>query len=87
MVVSDDSETYNLTDLPPEILLKVFSFIDIRSLFNTVIVVCKHFHALLSGDGWRSLFALKWEVRSNLSSDFSFSHIEHNKNRQKYIRK
>ena len=58
-VLPDDGP---ILDLPPEVLLNIFSLIDMRTLYNVVILTCKRFHELLTVDGiWKTLFALKWK--------------------------
>ncbi|XP_057314427.1 F-box/WD repeat-containing protein 9-like [Hydractinia symbiolongicarpus] len=62
----------SLLDLPPEILLQIFSLIDIRSVYKNVIITCKHFHELLTADGiWKILFALKWNEH-NIADDLDY---------------
>ena len=59
-----DSEpgSLNILDLPPEILLRIFVHIDIRTIFRTVIVTCKRFYEILSEqDIWKTIFGLKWQ--------------------------
>lgn len=61
-----------ISDLPPEILLNIFRFIDVRTLYGIVILTCKHFHEVLTGDGiWKALFALKWKEHP-IANDESF---------------
>ena len=56
-----------IEDLPPEILLNVFRYINVRTLFENVILTCKYFHQVLTADGiWKTLFALKWEKHKNI---------------------
>ena len=51
-----------IEDLPPEILLNVFRYINVRTLFGKVILTCKYFHQVLTSDGiWKTLFSLKWK--------------------------
>ena len=55
-------EIERIEELPPELLLNIFRFIDVRTLFGKVILTCKYFHQILTADGiWQTLFALKWE--------------------------
>jgi len=50
--------------LPPELLLNIFRYINVRHLFGKVILTCKYFHEILTADGiWQTLFALKWKQR------------------------
>ena len=52
----------NILDLPPEMLLRIFVHIDIRTIFKTVILTCKSFYEILSEeDIWKTLFCLKWQ--------------------------
>lgn len=61
-----------LLDLPPEIILRIFIHMDIRTTFKTVILTCKTFHEILTTEGiWKSIFALKWE-NIKLTKDFDY---------------
>ena len=52
----------NFLDLPPEIILAIFQFVDFRTLFGVVVLTCKRFHEILSSeDIWKTLFAMKWK--------------------------
>ncbi|XP_066935181.1 F-box/WD repeat-containing protein 9-like [Clytia hemisphaerica] len=56
------TEINNIEDLPPELLLNIFRFIDVRTLFGKVVLTCKYFHDILTAEGiWQTLFALKWK--------------------------
>ena len=56
------TEIENIEDLPPELLLNIFRFIDVRTLFGNVVLTCKYFHEILTAEGiWQTLFALKWQ--------------------------
>ncbi|XP_077863902.1 uncharacterized protein LOC144348387 [Saccoglossus kowalevskii] len=54
----DGGHVSHLLLLPPEIIQKICSYIDARFLLNTVSVVCKAFHQLLSQD-------VTWKIRSS----------------------
>ena len=59
---SDHVEGLNILDLPPEMILRIFVHLDIRTIFKTVIVTCKTFYEILSAkDIWQTVFRLKWE--------------------------
>lgn len=52
----------NILDLPAEVILKIFSYVNIRMLFKNVILTCKYFHKILAAPGlWETLFALKFK--------------------------
>lgn len=62
----------NILDLPPEILLRIFIHIDIRTIFKTVILTCKRFHEILSEeDIWKTFFYLKWQ-NTKLARDHEY---------------
>lgn len=68
----EENSELNVLELPPEILLKIFCFIDVRTLYGIVILTCKHFHDVLTGEGiWKTLFAMKWKEHS-VVNDLSF---------------
>ena len=55
----------NILDLPAEVILKIFSYVNVRLLFKNVILTCKYFHKILAGPGlWETLFALKFKEYS-----------------------
>eukprot|EP00795_Rhopilema_esculentum_P005276 gene5276-426_t len=55
-------EGLSILDLPPEMILRIFVHLDIRTIFKTVIVTCKTFYEILSAkDIWQTVFCLKWE--------------------------
>ena len=59
--------TTTIEHLPPEILLNIFRHVNVRTLFEKVILTCKYFHEVLTSDGiWKTLFALKWNKHKNI---------------------
>lgn len=62
----------NILDLPPEMLLRIFVHIDMRTIFKTVILTCKSFYEILSEqDIWKTLFCLKWQ-NTKLAKDHEY---------------
>ena len=68
-----EENVIHLLTLPPEILLRIFVNLDIRTLFKTVSLVCKAFHKILAKDEgeWKSIFSLKWE-NSKIRKDLNY---------------
>jgi hypothetical protein len=51
----------NLCHLPPEILCKIFTYIPVPELYNSVSIVCKSVHSLFeNGLVWNSIFYLNF---------------------------
>ena len=71
-MLSDLDQVPIILELPPEVLLNIFRFINVRHLFGVVIRTCKSFHQILTSDGiWKTLFALKWE-ENDIVKDLQF---------------
>eukprot|EP00794_Sanderia_malayensis_P012734 gene12734-14039_t len=62
----------NILDLPPEMILRIFIHVDIRTIFKQVILACKAFRRILTTEGvWKSIFSLKWE-RMRIAKDYAY---------------
>ncbi len=67
-----DNNTLNILDLPPEIILRIFVHVDIRTVFKNLIVTCKTFHQILTTEGiWKSIFSIKWE-NTKITKDYDY---------------
>lgn len=54
----------HLDDLPVEVLMYIFSFLDARFILRTLSKVCQLFHDLFSGDMyWKNRISKKWSKR------------------------
>ena len=67
-----DFSGLNILELPPEMILRIFIHVDIRTIFKTVILTCKAFHQILTAtDIWKTIFALKWE-QTKIHKDYEY---------------
>jgi hypothetical protein len=58
------SSNRNLTDLPPELILLIFSYLNARFSLQVLCQVCKNFNDLLSPEAtWKTRFGLAWPGR------------------------
>ena len=62
----------NLVDLPPELLLVIFSFLEARFTLRVLPSVCQLFYELMSPESsWKTRFAKKWPHRDR-AEDYNF---------------
>jgi len=65
-------ESLTLLDLPSEILMEIFSYVNVKNLFHSVILTCKVFHDILTAHGfWETFFASKFK-NHNIRADLEY---------------
>jgi len=58
------SQNWTLMQLPPELILLIFSYIDARFALSILCQVCKLFNQLLSSEAsWKTRFGKRWPTR------------------------
>lgn len=63
-IAAPSSSSRNLMDLPPELILLIFSYLDARFTLRVLCQVCKFFNQLLSHEAtWKTRFGLRWPKR------------------------
>lgn len=66
--IEDDGSQINITDLPPELLLEIFSWLGVRDLYENVPPVCKKFDILARHPSlWMELSFRKESIPTSLA--------------------